>query len=259
MSEPQRRVSTRSLRKGALIAETYAICRAWDRSMGYQENIERVRHGNIVGAANNAWMREVVATFTQRFPDVATIEPLVVLVQTGMTLDRWRSCLLYHLAERDALYYTYSVEWLFPTFAAGTAYLRTDDLMSFVRAQLEPMVAAGKLTDTGRVFVARDLLRMSGAFGLLTKGTPRQFQPYHLPDACLLYALHALAERTANALHIIEAPEWRLYLMTPSAVEHALLRLHQFRRLHYQAAGSIVELKLPYATRLDYAESLAYG
>ena len=131
--------------------------------------------------------------------------------------------------------------------------------MPFVRERLEPLVAAGKLSDTGRVFVARDLLRMSGDFGLLSTGPTRQFRTYHLPDECLLYVLHALAERESNALRIVEAPEWRLYLMTPADVEHALVRLHQFQRLHYQAAGSIVELRLPYRSRLAYAENHAHG
>ena len=125
MIDHQRRVSTRSLRKGALIEETYAICRAWDPNVGYLQNVDRMRAGNVVGAANRAWLREVIVTFTQRFPDFGSVEPLVFLVQGGMPLDRWRPCLLYHLAERDALYFAYAVDWLFPIFLAGTAYVRT--------------------------------------------------------------------------------------------------------------------------------------
>lgn len=41
--------------------------------------------------------------------------------------------------------------------------------------------------------------------------------------------------------------------MRPADVEHELLRLHQFRQLGYQVAGSLVELSLPCANSREYA------
>lgn len=255
----QRRISTRSLRKGALIEETYAICRAWDLGAGYATNIDLIRSQNVVGAANRAWLGEVVVTFSQRFPDADAVAPLVTMAQGKVALETWSTCLLYHIAARDALYFIYATDFLFPAFAQGTAFLRTSDVLPFVSERLEAMVAAGKLSETGRTFVARDLLRMSADFGLLTKGNTRQFRQYHVSSEGLLYILHALVERESSAFRAIEAPEWRIYLMTPADVEHGLLRLHQYQILHYQAAGSIVDLKLPYKTLLQYAESIAHG
>jgi hypothetical protein len=45
--------------------------------------------------------------------------------------------------------------------------------------------------------------------------------------------------------------------MRPADVEHELLRLHQFRKLQYEVAGSIVQLSLPYASLTEYAEKVA--
>jgi hypothetical protein len=44
--------------------------------------------------------------------------------------------------------------------------------------------------------------------------------------------------------------------MRPSDVDRELLRLHQFRRLDYQVAGSLVQLKLPCAGASQYAEGM---
>ena len=85
----------------------------------------------------------------------------------------------------------------------------------------------------------------------------KEFAPYHLPDRSFLYLLHAFRDTGLNPQQVITSTEWRLFLARPPEVERELLRLHQYKRLHYEVAGSIVELSLPNATALDYAEAMA--
>ena len=47
-----------------------------------------------------------------------------------------------------------------------------------------------------------------------------------------------------------------MFLMTPGDVERELLLLHQYRKLDYQVAGSIIELTLPCANACEYAERM---
>jgi hypothetical protein len=47
-----------------------------------------------------------------------------------------------------------------------------------------------------------------------------------------------------------------MFLMRPSDVERELLHLHQFRKLDYQVAGSIVQLTLPCSSSRQYAERM---
>ena len=46
-----------------------------------------------------------------------------------------------------------------------------------------------------------------------------------------------------------------MYLMAPSDVERELLRLHQYRKLSYESAGTLGQLTLPFPTALAYAEA----
>jgi len=55
---------------------------------------------------------------------------------------------------------------------------------------------------------------------------------------------------------LVASHAWRLFLMRPADVEHELLRLHQYRKLDYQVAGSLVQLSLPCTSTLEYAESM---
>jgi len=50
-----------------------------------------------------------------------------------------------------------------------------------------------------------------------------------------------------------------MFLLSASDVEQELLRLHQFQRLDYQVAGSLVQLRLPYPSLLAYVESAAHA
>jgi hypothetical protein len=44
--------------------------------------------------------------------------------------------------------------------------------------------------------------------------------------------------------------------MDPGDVERELLRLHQFRKLHYEVAGSLAQIKLPATSAAEYAKEL---
>ena len=56
---------------------------------------------------------------------------------------------------------------------------------------------------------------------------------------------------------MIESEDWHMYLLDAGDVERELFRLHQFRKLDYQVAGSLAQIKLPCATAAEYARGLA--
>ena len=68
--------------------------------------------------------------------------------------------------------------------------------------------------------------------------------------------LHAMREEQSSPSKVIASSEWRMYLMRPADVEHELLRLHQYRKLDYQVAGSLVQLSLPCTSTREYAERM---
>jgi len=92
---------------------------------------------------------------------------------------------------------------------------------------------------------------------LLRGGSVKEFAGYHLPERSLLYLLHAVLEHeNGSPRRMMDSPEWRMFLMRPADLESAVLRLHQFRSLDYQVAGSLVQLSLPYQNAVDYAEAM---
>jgi len=97
---------------------------------------------------------------------------------------------------------------------------------------------------------------MAAEFGLLEGSAVRKFNSYHLPEESFLYLLHTMYEAHGNPRDVVHSPDWRLFLMSPTDVERELLRLHQFRKLRYEVAGSLVELTLPCGSAAEFVEEM---
>jgi hypothetical protein len=251
-------VSSFTVIKGAMIAETYAAFAGWDLSRSKRENLDRLRDQNYIGAKSATWLRDVAWVLSRRFQPNERDLPLVTLAKSGCDMHEWRPLLLWHITRDEFLLRDFLVSWLFPAFDEGAFRVRPDELHEY----LENLRARGGTTEhdwteSTADRVAAGLLKMATDFELLKGTVVKEFAPYHLPERSFLYLLHALRDELENAGKLVSAPDWRMYLMRPADVERELLRLHQFRKLEYHAAGSIAQLTLPFASAREYAESMA--
>jgi hypothetical protein len=243
--------------KGALIEETYAVLSGWDFSRSKRENLARVREKNTIGAGSATWLRDVTKVLSRRFDPAGRDRPLTVLAQRGCALEVWKPILLWHMTRDEFLLRDFLLHWLFPVREAGAFRVSPAEL----RDSLCGIARRGGIvehvwTETTAKRVAAGLLRIAADFGLLHGRAVKTFASYHLPEVSFLYLLHALREATRNPGKILAAPDWRLFFLRPADVERELLRLHQFHRLGYEVAGSLVELTLPCADALEYAERM---
>jgi Putative inner membrane protein (DUF1819) len=250
-------ISTFTIVKGSLIPETYAAFRTWDFEATDDENFERFKQANVIGARSANWLRYVVKVLHRRFAPRTFDRALVMLAQAQCPMEVWRPILLWHMTRDEFLLRDFVVRWLAAEFEAGRYAIRTADVLDyFTTLESGPARQAVGWSESTRQRMAVGLLRIVTDFGLLTGGTVRHFASFQLPDESFLYVLHAIAENEPNARKIIESPEWRLYLMGPTDVEQSILRLHQFRRVHYEVAGSLAQLELPCGSSIEFARRL---
>lgn len=250
-------VSTRLSRKGPLIEETFTAFRNWDLTGTWESNILRLETQNPFGAGSVRWLSEITRTLSSRFRG-AHIRPLIVLAQAECPLDIWKPCLLWHLARRDLFYYLFATEWLYPAYRSGVYALRTKDLVKFVEQITSGRLSKVRhLSEYGATRLARDLLMTASLFGLMEGSTNRAFTRRHLPPVSFLYIAQAIAEMEGCGRTLIESRDWRLFLLNPEDVERELHEHHQFQRVSFEAAGSLVNVRLG-ATSLDeYATTVA--
>jgi hypothetical protein len=240
-----------------MIGETYAVFAAWDFGSSKKENLDRLRRENFIGASTTTWLRDIAKVMNRRFDPTGRDRTLVLLAKSGYPIEEWKPILLWHITRDEFLLRDFLVNWLYPAFVAGAYRVRTEDLYEHLRG----VGRRGGTTehawrDTTLHRVAAGLLKMAVDFGLLRGSASKEFASYHLPERSFLYLLYALREELLSPSKVLASDDWRMFLMQPSDVERELLRLHQFRKLDYQIAGSIVQLTLPYANACEYAERM---
>ena len=240
-----------------MIEETYAVFAAWDFTRTKRENLDRLRDENFIGAGSTTWLRDVAKVLNRRFDPDGRDRALVALAQRGCDLDEWKPLLLWHITRDEFLVRDFLQNWLFPAYDSGAFRVRPEELHDYLRGiGMRGATTENAWAETTLNRVAAGLLKMAVDFGLLRGKGVKEFATYHLPEQSLLYLLHAMREEGQSPSNMVTSNDWRMFLMRPGDVEHELLRLHQFRKLEYMVAGSLVSLSLPCASSREYAERM---
>jgi len=243
--------------KGAMIDETYAVFAAWDFERTKRENLDRLREENFIGASSTTWLRDVAKVLNRRFDPGGRDRPLVVLAKSGLPVEEWKPLLLWHMTRDEFLVRDFLETWLFDAYDSGAYRIHGEDVEKY----LGDIGKRGGMTEhawseqtTKRV--AAGLLKIAVDFGLLCGSVNKEFVSFHLPERSFLYLLHAMHDEKLSPSRVVASRVWRLFLMRPPDVEHELLRLHQYRKLEYHVAGSLVQLSLPCTSTREYAERM---
>ena len=249
-------LSQRLLRKGALVEETYTLFAQWAEDESFDKNFDRIFYGHF---RSEGWKKEVRSTLHRRFRDLEDAKPLIELAQRSYNLIDWKLCLHFWIALRETMYGIFLENWLFPQYVSGCLLLRTEDAVPYVRQSWKTLNATrAPLSEYGAVRTARDLLRMARDFGLLEgEGPTKKFASLHLSDDLFLYFCHTVETEEKSTSRIPASNLWKLLMLDQERVHDHLLRLHQYRKLDYQIAGSLVQLTLPCASASEYAKRMA--
>lgn len=251
-------ISSFTIIKGSLIEETYAVFQNWDFDQSKIENFSRIREENPIGARSSSWLKDVTRCISRRFDPNDRDRPLVLLAKNGCDRDVWKPLLLWHMTRDEFLLRDFLIGWLYQQYLSGVYRIRTEDVASYTQSLLKRKDLGLKKPWSEKTIarVSSGLLRIAVDFGLMTGKLAREFIPFHLPDMSFVYLLHAMAESELNPRRVVDSPDWRMYLMDSADVERELFRLHQYHKLHYEVAGSLVQLKLPFESSADYAKEV---
>lgn len=250
-------VSSFTIIKGAMIEESLLALRSWDLERDKAANLARIGQRNEVGARSEAWLRDVLFVISRRFDPSGRDRALVTMAKAHCPIDLWKPILLWHITRDEFLLRDFLAHGLFRLYESGAVRVATEDVVRYLatigqRGGTVEHVWSAATTNR----VAAGLLKMAVDFGLLKGSVAKEFTSYHLPEPSFLYLLHAMHEASPNPGKLIASPDWRMYYMAPGDVEQEMLRLHQFRKLEYHAAGSLAQLTLPCASAREFAERM---
>ena len=253
-------ISSFTIIKGSLIEETYTIFQNWDLDQTKKKNIQMAKESNLVGAPSQNWLRDIGKVINRRFDTDGHDIPLIKLAQSGCKMDIWRPLLLWHMTRDEFLLRDFLKKFLYKKYSEGAFRLHTNDVVTYLdtlskRKTFKSIDNWSKLTISR---VASSLLRMATDFHLLTGKKFKEFGSPLLQEKSIMYLLHAIAQNAPTPRHIVDSSDWNMYLLDSNDVEREILRMHQFQKLNYESAGSIVQLKLPYSDLISFAKELSH-
>lgn len=243
-------VSSYVIIKGSMIPETYAAFEHWDFCRSPSDNLTELRKNNVMGAKSASWLNDMVSVLRRRFDPPGRDRTLVELAQAGCDIETWKPLMLWHMTRDEFLVRDFFSNWLFSKYRESIHRLCSTDVQPYLIGKTDSW------SDHTLKRAASGLLRMGVDFGLLTGRVTREFASYRLPEGSFIYLLHAMMDELRNAGKVIESPDWRMFLMTQQDVEAELYRLHQFRKVHFESAGSLAQLELPCTSVAEYARRL---
>jgi hypothetical protein len=247
--------SQRYLRKGPLVEETYRLFSGWNDDKTVSENLDLAFLGRF---PTIAWEREVRVTTAARLKNADAIRPLIVLARNGMKLDDWRDCWRLWIGATEEPLGGFVRDWLFPQMQSGRHHLRAEDVREYAINAWSGHSPGRPLSEHGVTRAARDLVHTAAQLGLLSgDGLAKVFSAIPTSDDILLFYTQMIADLEGSSSKVPGSDLWRIMMIPPSEVHVTLLHLHQFRRVDYQVAGSLVQLTLPYPSALAFAESLS--
>ena len=232
--------------KGGLSETTYRAFSDWDLSASDKENFQRLKDSNSVGASSFGWLKQFIQVLKRRYDLSGPDKPLIETVQQGCHIDDWRPIQLWHMIRSDELLRIFLTDWLFERHEQDIVLISAEAVVEYLQALVKQRlhkIDAWKENTYRRV--ANGLLKTAVEFHLMRGRVNREFAAYRLPEKSFMYLLQAIMQREQNTRKTVEAVDWKIFLLKPSDVEEELLRLHQYGKLHFERAGSFLELTLP--------------
>lgn len=250
-------VSSFTVIKGTQLEATYEAFQHWNLVESKKENLDRLKATDPLGIGRMNWWRDLAKTINRRYDTDGRDRVLVELAQAHNPMVTWKPLVLWHMTRDEFLVRDFLTGWLFNQHTAGAWRLRANEVVPYLQAlpTRSGVEVKEKWSDSTTKRVASGLLSFAVDFDIMKGSINREFISYHLPEEAFLYLLHAAHEAEPNAHKLVHLPDWHMYLMDADSVQGELFRLHQYRKLHYEVAGTIAELKLPYATAADYARA----
>lgn len=241
--------------KGLFTEATYRALGTWDPDCPEPENKRLIVENNTVGAPSAGWLKQFSKTLSRRLDLSGRDAVLIDLVREGWHIEDWQPIYLWHACHHDLLLWRFFSEWLYVQRENGMVVITIDAATDYITGVAKESGLLEEWNKSTRRRTATSLLRTAVEFHLMRGRTNKEFASYRLPDRSLMYLLYALMERENSTKKLIEAEDWRLFLMSPAQVEEELLRLHQYGKLKFERAGSFLELTLPCANTQSYVRS----
>lgn len=249
--------SSKIIKAGALLPDTKALLSAWDPGFSVSENLDRMRHQNLLGKTSRSRAEDILAVFRQRYLTEETVaRALANLVKhqcNGNTLQR---ILYFHAVRADSLLYAVVIELIMPQWSRGTVNIDVRGIEVALRKWIEEGKTSGVWSDYTIRRVAQGVLSTLRDFGVLQGAVNKRIAPAYLSVQAFAYIAFYLEQHRPLGKKLVDLIDWSIFFLPREGVERFFLEAHQHGLLEYHVAGSVTRLTFPATTLEEYTNVL---
>lgn len=251
------RYSSKIIKANALLPDTKMLLAQWDEQADVEANLDRMLRENLFGKASRSRIATILAIFKQRYlQDAELLAALVTLVKGRLPAESLDRILYFQTVQTDALLYDAVVDLLGGLAARG----QSDISIQQVRAWVGEQISAGKTAQPWGSEtierVAQGILTTLRDFGILQGSIKKRLTSPYLPIRAFAFIAYLLHRHERSGDRLLHNSAWRVFFLTPQAVERSFLEAHQDGLLSYHAAGQVIRVDFPAATTQEYARVL---
>ncbi len=249
--------SSKIIKAGALLPDTKALLSAWDPELSVSDNLQRMRHQNLLGKTSRSRAEDILAIFRQRYlaEDTAArvLATIVRRQSNGNTLER---ILYFHTVRADPLLRDVVTEILVPQWSRGAMDIDVREIQVALKKWVQEGRTSSVWGDYTILRVTRGILSTLRDFGVLQGSVKKRIAPAYLSIQAFSYIAFYLKHHQPSGTMLIDLPDWNLFFMPREAVERCLFEAHQHGLLEYHVAGSVTRLTFPATTLEEYVDVL---
>jgi len=246
--------SSKIIKAGALLSDTKALLSAWDPRLSVRENLQHMRHQNLLGKTSRSRAKDILAIFRQRYlveEDVVRALATIVKHQSnGNTLDK---ILYFHAVRADALLHDVVIKLLEPQWSRGIMEIDVEEIESALRKWVEEGKTSGHWGGSTLRRVTQGVLSTLRDFGVLQGAVNKRIAPAYLSLPAFAYIAFYLKQHQPSGAKLLDLVDWKLFFLPRDGVERFFLEAHQYGLLEYHVAGSVTRLTFPAETLEEYA------
>jgi hypothetical protein len=252
--------TTRLQKGGALLDDMRALVRTWQNGAVSTQREEGVR-ANLLAKQSRSRITDIYQeSFLPRFvrgPVPNAWRIVRPLEDRQLPIEVLRPVYYWITARSEAILYEFATEWLYERMSRGERVVTPNDTVSWIKRKLR---AYGKSwSEPNTLRVAQGVLAALRDFGILEGRAKKRIAPVHLPLEAFAYLMLTLHLQGPSGERLVHHQDWKIFLLTPEAVEHLLLNAHQRHLLGYHAAGKLVRIEFPTDSLEAMADGLASG
>lgn len=249
-----KQINSRLQKGGALLDDMRMLVQRWSEPPPALSEIHSILGKQTLARSKDTFMR----AFRPRFIEGAPKESWKLcraIEECNPEMQSIRALYYYLTAKSELLLYRYATEEIYSLFIQGIWDISSKDTVSWLDRELKEISL--EWTDTIKEKVARGLLAALRDFALLEGRSMKRIAPPSMaPNTASLIAwiMHEYYQVSGGALK--EHLDWKLFLLSDTAVERLFLEAHQHGYLHFQSAGSTVRIEFPTQDLNAYARQL---